>query len=312
MNEIKVKKEVEIFGVDAGKANLVVYNGKDIFTCPSTFAKGVDKLEDGYQVLHKGAKYLIGDKTLPYDLELTKEKERHKILLYFGIAQLVKQNAHCSVVTSCPVDIFSKKALRKSYIDFLTPNTQDGRVEITVGLTTKVFYIDEITVIPEGVGVVYNQTELFNDELVGLIDIGGATTNCLLFDDTSFIRDKSFTETNGMHYLTMKIRDSLKKEGLIVSDLEVKYYIKDQGDYKFLIDSIINSYIDEIYDYTIARNWGDKRKILFSGGGSVTLEEKLKLKFRDSTFSTDALYDNCKGNYQFGVMLCRSKEEQKQ
>ena len=291
MNEIKVKKEVEIFGVDAGKANLVVYNGKDIFTCPSTFAKGVDKLEDGYQVLHKGAKYLIGDKTLPYDLELTKEKERHKILLYFGIAQLVKQNAHCSVVTSCPVDIFSKKALRKSYIDFLTPNTQDGRVEITVGLTTKVFYIDEITVIPEGVGVVYNQTELFNDELVGLIDIGGATTNCLLFDDTSFIRDKSFTETNGMHYLTMKIRDSLKKEGLIVSDLEVKYYI---------------------YDYTIARNWGDKRKILFSGGGSVTLEEKLKLKFRDSTFSTDALYDNCKGNYQFGVMLCRSKEEQKQ
>ncbi|MFQ6896995.1 MAG: hypothetical protein ACLRSH_09305 [Turicibacter sp.] len=304
--------KVKVIGIDSGKANLVAYDGCNLFTCASTFAKGVDKLEDGYQVLHNGNKYLIGDKTLSYDLEMTKEKEQHKIMMYFGIAQLIKQNEHCSIVTSCPADIYINKTLRKSFVDFLTPKNSDGKVTLTVGVTTKVFYIDEITVIPEGVGVVYNQTDLFIDELVGVIDIGGTTTNCLLFDDATFIRDKSFTETNGMHFLNMKIRDALKKEGLIVNDLEVKYYLKDPGDYKFLIDSIINSFIDEIYQFTISRNWGNKRKILLSGGGSVALEQKLKAKFLDSTISTDALYDNCKGNYQFGVMLCRSKEEQEQ
>ncbi|MDE5977990.1 MAG: ParM/StbA family protein [Turicibacter sp.] len=302
-------KNARVFGADAGKANLVIYDGDNIFTCPSTFAKGVDKLDEGYQVLFNGSKYLIGDKTLAFDLEMTKEKEQHKVMMYFGIAQLIKQNEHCSIITSCPADIYINKALRQSFVNYLLPETHDGKVIITTGITTKVFYIDEITVIPEGVGVVYNQPELFLDELVGVIDIGGTTTNCLLFDDATFIRNKSFTETNGMHFLTMKIRDALKKEGRIVDDLEVKYYLKDPGEYKFLIDSIVNGFIDEIYRFTVARNWGDKRKILLSGGGSVALEEKLKAKFPDSTISIDALYDNCKGNYQFGVMLCQQGEQ---
>ncbi len=291
--------KMKIIGADMGKENLKIYDGVNEFTCASTFAEGVDRLDSGYQVLLNGKRYLIGDDTLEYDFDVSKEKEQHRIMMYFGIAQLVNNNDHVAVVTSCPVDVFLNKTLRKSYKEFLLENNE---VVITVGAITKRFYIDKLLVVCEGAGVAYRNPNAFLKKVVGVIDIGGITTDFLFFKDMNLVREQSFSEAKGMHHLKMAIRDDLKKEGRFITSHEIKYLITSPGDHKHLIERDINRFMDVIRRSLVIRNWSDSMPLIFVGGGSETLNRQISRKFPNSTISSGCLFDNCIGNYQIGVL----------
>ena len=297
---------MKIIGIDMGKANLKAFDGVREFACASTFAEGVDKLESGYQVLHNGKKYLIGDTTLNYDLEITKEKTQHRMMMYLAIFNLVSNGEHVGVVTSCPVDIFLNKQSKNSYRRFLQ---EDDKVTLTVGNKTKTFYIDALTVVAEGSGYLFQNPEQCADEMIGLIDIGGSTTNYILANDLNVVRGQSFCEADGMHYLRVKIRDVLKKNGVVVGENEVKYLLKDMGAHKYIINGVINTYLDGIKKHLIARNWSENTKLGFVGGGSLELKRQIEEKFPHSTISSDALFDNCYGNHRIGVLIWEKSRE---
>ncbi len=290
---------MKIIGADMGKENLKIYDGNKPFTCVSTFAEGVDRLDSGYQVLFNGKKYLIGDDTLEYDFDISKEKEKHRIMMYFGIAQVVNNNDHVAIVTSCPVDIFLNKHLRKSYKDFLMENRE---IIITVGTATKKFYIDKMLVVCEGVGVAYLNPTMFLNKVVGVVDIGGITIDYLFFKDMNLVREQSSSEPEGMHHLRMNIRDELKKGGHYLTTHEVKYLLSSPGTHKFLVDKKINSFISNIKRAQTIRNWSTTMPVIFVGGGSETLKRQIEEKLPNSTISSGCLFDNCIGNYQIGVL----------
>lgn len=290
---------MKIIGIDMGKENLKVYDGTKEFKCVSTFAQGVDRLDSGYQVLLNGKKYLIGDETLEYDLDISKEKEQHRIMMYFGIAQMVDNNDRIAVVTSCPVDTFLNKDFRKSYRDFLL---EQSEIIITIGTATKRFYIDKLLVVCEGAGVAYRNPNIFLNKVVGVVDIGGITTDFLFFKDMNLAREHSFSEAKGMHHLKMAIRDALKKEGCYLTTHEVKYLVSNPGEHKYLVEKNINSFIENIRRAITVRSWSSSMPLIFVGGGSETLMRQINKKFPNSTISTGCLFDNCIGNYQIGVL----------
>lgn len=301
---------VKIISVDMGKANLCVYDGVKEFTCPSTYAEGVERLESGYQVLLNGKRYLIGDETIGYDYDLTKEKERHKIMMYFGIYQLVDNGNRVKVITNCPMDIYLNKDSRQSFRKYmLEAKNTESKIQISVGRFTKTFYIEDVTVMPEGMGIVFNQPEIFHQSYIGVIDIGGVTRNYGVFDNLSLVRDKSFTEIAGMHFLRIQIKDALKKEGAIVGDIDIKYIMESPGKYKRTVDRVIDEFLEGTKKEITSRNWGETIRIIFTGGGSIALKRQIKEKFPESTISEDALFDNCRGNYQVGVLKCQNKQE---
>ncbi len=297
---------MKIIGIDMGKANLKAFDGEKTFTCPSTFIEGVDKLESGYQVIFKGKKYLIGDTTLNYDLEISKEKMQHRMMMYLAIFEFVENGEHVGVVTSCPVDLFLNKRVKNSYRKFLH---EENRVVLTVGKITKTFYIDALTVVTEGSGFLFQNPERCSDEMIGIIDIGGSTTNYILANDLNVVRNQSFCESDGMHHLRVKIRDVLKKEGLIVGINEVKYLLKNMGEHKYVINKVISDYLEGIKRNITSRNWSENTDLIFVGGGSLELQQQIEEKFPNSTVSADALFDNCYGNHRIGVLLWEKSRE---
>lgn len=297
---------MKILGIDMGKDNLKSFDGKKSFTCISTFAEGVDKLDSGFQIIHNGHKYLVGDLTLGYDIDISKEKEQFRTLMYLAIFKLADHGERVKVVVSCPVDVCLNRQAKRSYKEFLF---KEKKIILTVDGETKTFFIDNLSVIAEGSGILYKHSEQYSNEIVGVVDIGGSTTNCILSNELNVVRNQSFSEMNGMHYLRAKIRDSLKKTGVIIGENEVKFLMRNPGENTYLINKEINSYLSQIKKSLLARNWSENMPIVFTGGGSLELYRQIEAKFPYSTVSSEALYDNCYGNYRIGVILWEKSQE---
>lgn len=289
----------KIIAVDLGWGNLNGYDGVTDFVCPATFAERVDKLEAGHQLVCDFKKYLIGDPTTAYSRGMKKELLQHQLMMYLATANYVNNGDHVSLVVSCPVDIYLNKVARVSFKKFLNSKKE---VNVNVDGIDKKFFIDKLEVMSEGAGIMYRHPEQFSDKTVGIIDIGAGTINFLYTNDLNIIRDQSFSEVIGIHHLRTNIRDVLRKNGIIVNEIEVDELLKN-NQYSDIIAPVIDSYVNKIYKSINDRGWSKHVPIYFTGGGTMLLKDKIVDKFSNSTISETPLIDNVYGNYQIGVLL---------
>ncbi len=322
---IEVHEMVQkIIAVDLGWGNLNGYDGVTDFVCPATFAERVDKLEAGHQLVCDFKKYLIGDPTTAYSRGMKKELLQHQLMMYLATANYVNNGDHVNLVVSCPVDIYLNKVARVSFKKFLNSKKEvnvnvDGlnkvarvsfkkflnskkEVNVNVDGIDKKFFIDKLEVMSEGAGIMYRHPEQFSDKTVGIIDIGAGTINFLYTNDLNIIRDQSFSEVIGIHHLRTNIRDVLRKNGIIVNEIEVDELLKN-NQYYDIIAPVIDSYVNKIYKSINDRGWSKHVPIYFTGGGAMLLKDKIVDKFSNSTISETPLIDNVYGNYQIGVLL---------
>lgn len=297
---IEVHEMVQkIIAVDLGWGNLNGYDGVTDFVCPATFAERVDKLEAGHQLVCDFKKYLIGDPTTAYSRGMKKELLQHQLMMYLATANYVNNGDHVNLVVSCPVDIYLNKVARVSFKKFLNSKKE---VNVNVDGIDKKFFIDKLEVMSEGAGIMYRHPEQFSDKTVGIIDIGAGTINFLYTNDLNIIRDQSFSEVIGIHHLRTNIRDVLRKNGIIVNEIEVDELLKN-NQYSDIIAPVIDSYVNKIYKSINDRGWSKHVPIYFTGGGTMLLKDKIVDKFSNSTISETPLIDNVYGNYQIGVLL---------
>ena len=297
---IEVHEMVQkIIAVDLGWGNLNGYDGVTDFVCPATFAERVDKLEAGHQLVCDFKKYLIGDPTTAYSRGMKKELLQHQLMMYLATANYVNNGDHVNLVVSCPVDIYLNKVARVSFKKFLNSKKE---VNVNVDGIDKKFFIDKLEVMSEGAGIMYRHPEQFSDKTVGIIDIGAGTINFLYTNDLNIIRDQSFSEVIGIHHLRTNIRDALRKNGIIVNEIEVDELLKN-NQYSDIIAPVIDSYVNKIYKSINDRGWSKHVPIYFTGGGTMLLKDKIVDKFSNSTISETPLIDNVYGNYQIGVLL---------
>lgn len=289
----------KIIAVDLGWGNLNGYDGVTDFVCPATFAERVDKLEAGHQLVCDFKKYLIGDPTTAYSRGMKKELLQHQLMMYLATANYVNNGDHVNLVVSCPVDIYLNKVARVSFKKFLNSKKE---VNVNVDGIDKKFFIDKLEVMSEGAGIMYRHPEQFSDKTVGIIDIGAGTINFLYTKDLNIIRDQSFSEVIGIHHLRTNIRDVLRKNGIIVNEIEVDELLKN-NQYSDIIAPVIDSYVNKIYKSINDRGWSKHVPIYFTGGGTMLLKDKIVDKFSNSTISETPLIDNVYGNYQIGVLL---------
>ncbi len=293
-------------GVDLGNSNACCYNGESKFIFQSTFAEGVDKLDLGYQVIYEGRKILVGDSTIDYDYDTDKQRDSKRIMMYVLLHMACKNNDHAVVIANCPINDYLNKEKRIAFRKFLSEKEQ---IQITVGLVTKTIFIDEVMVVPEGMGTVYRYPEFFQSKMVALSDIGGGEVNHAIYDQLNIVRGQSFTEQKGIRFFERKIRDSFMKSGKKVSDLEIKHIIKSPGQFNPIINKHKDSYIEELKSDLKSYKWSGLLPHFFTGGGVLTLGDKITQNIPNSTISEDPLFDNCVGNYQIGVLLWESKRE---
>jgi|LSQX01.3.fsa_nt_gb hypothetical protein len=178
---------------------------------------------------------------------------------------------------------------------------------------------DEIILFPQGVGAIWHARErhpgLLQDEgaLIGLVDIGGKTTEIVLFSVTERGLELRENLSDTFNLGTSTVEDEIynayhKKTGSVLSDADLsamvrRGYIYHNGEKmefhreiaiarKMLADNIINA---------MNRRWGDQVKqvknIVFVGGGAADLSYNIK-QLPNAIIALDPQFANVSGYYK--------------
>lgn len=197
------------------------------------------------------------------------------------------------LVVALPMNLYLNRMYRESYMQSLL-GVHSGIVD---GVQ-KMVKVENCIVYAEGAAAYLKYKPILKDKLIGLIDIGGNTINCMIFDHGQLIKDSISTLDLGMVKLEREIRDSLNiNKAWNVQDYEIRD-ILENGECKDITDTIIKAHIKKLKNELVEKKWNVDRLTMFvTGGGSITLKDQLESNFNRIIVSDNGIYDNVEGLY---------------
>lgn len=195
------------------------------------------------------------------------------------------------VVVALPFSLYLNREYRENYRKSLI-GTHSGIVD---GESKKV-YVRDCTVFAEGAAAYLPYKAVLKDKTVGILDFGGNTINCMIYDRGSLVKETISTLDLGMIKLERSIIDALNVEnGWNVQDYEVKDIIE-YGECRDIVDRCIATHIKGIKQRLLEKKWNiDRLTIFATGGGSKQLKEHIEKSFKRVIVSTNGIWDNLEG-----------------
>lgn len=279
-----------ILGLNCGFYNTKVRIANERYV----YSTKIQEIEDGCKTLRLGnTTYEIGIGTRDIsDKQLNKVHERcteYSILKY----------APCEVtnlIVALPMNLYLNKGYRADYKERL--------IGIHRGIVDKVdkrVHIRDCVVFAEGAAAYLPHKSILKDKVVGILDFGGNTINCMIYDHGSLLKETISTLDLGMIKLERAIIDELNtKNNWNVQEYEVRE-ILDSGECKNHIERCILSHLNEIKQRLLEKKWNiDRLTIFATGGGSVQLKGYLEKTFNRIILSQNGLWDNVDGLWLVG------------
>lgn len=273
---------------------------------------GVEAEGKTFKVGFEDKNYLVGDmiseRKLSFDL--SKTSIEHKICIYLAIAKIVKEtNIHeVKVAIGAPLTVYKNERLKNEYKDYIKDN---GLVNIMVNDELISFNIEEILILPESIGPIYNEINQYRNEKVTIIDIGGLNSNICQFNNLVPNVASMLVANKGGNILKSKIADILSEQyGIIIYKEDVDSIIKDgilyiqgkpQNDSKILIKKLMEEHLEDVLNFCKQNELdilNTNGKIVFSGGGSLLLKEIIQEKYSYAKIATDAQFSNVQAFYK--------------
>ena len=282
-----------ILAINAGFYNTKVAAGGEVIVYPSRVqlnSDGEKTILDSKGIYEVGAGYRsLDDKT---------DNLTHKLCTEYAI--LVHSKAErINLVVALPLNLYLNREYRERYKAKLL-----GEHKGIVDNTSKSVNVIDCTVYAEGAAAYLNYKDKFNDSVVGVLDFGGNTINCMVFDNGKLIKDTISTLDLGMIKLERAIIDEINTQKLLnVQEYELSEILKDK-EYQDIIDRVINHHVSEVRQRLIEKKWNvDRMTIFATGGGSDQLGKYIKYYFKKSVISETGLYDNVLGLAAAGAAL---------
>ncbi|HEY5588908.1 MAG TPA: ParM/StbA family protein [Candidatus Paceibacterota bacterium] len=300
-------------GKDSTKATMRDSNGniqKLIFKTKSQVCSGEGLFNSKTYVLeHKGIRHLIGEDAFYSSYDTTKATMQHKLAMYLAISNLIGDRfAEVKIITGCPLSVFFNVEKREEYKQFLM---EEKLINIKVNNENRRFNIVDILVLPESLGYVFNDIKKNENQIFGVIDIGGLNTNASLIKNLKIINSSAFTINEGGSILQGKVKRELNNVfSSNYQDYQIDYVIKDRSNKEInnIVDNVLSSHIDVIINEAKKYNWDVKNlKICFTGGGSIMLESQIHTKLPNASISDNAIFDNANGFLRIGEILNAKK-----
>lgn len=212
-------------------------------------------------------------------------------------------SSEIQLITALPMGLYLNKQYREKYRMSLFGNHEgivDGEYKRVV--------VSDCTVFAEGAAAYLPHKAELKNEVVGLLDFGGNTINCMIYQYGNLLKDTISTLDLGMIKLERMIIDELNtNKNWNVQEYEVREIIK-SGECASIVDKCIQSHLKEIQQRLLEKKWNiDRLRIFATGGGSTQLEKYLKDSFNRITVSDNAIWDNVDGLYLVGRELYEKK-----
>lgn len=273
---------------------------------------GVDITGKTFKVEFEGKEYLVGDMVDESNLsfDLTKQSIEHKIAIYVAISNILLSEKcdRVKIAIGAPVNIYKNKKMKDSYKEYIFNN---GIVDITVNDRNIKFVIDDVLVLPEAIGPVYENINEYRNTRVNVIDIGGLNVNICRFNNLVPDLESMLVANKGANILKSKIADALTDEyGVIIYKSDVDQILKDdvlyingkpQNDSKTLIRKLMNEHLDDISNFAKQNElniFDTNGKVAFCGAGSILLKDVIKEKYPHSVIVNNAQNSNVIGFYK--------------
>ncbi|UED72096.1 plasmid segregation protein ParM [Brevibacillus sp. HD3.3A] len=254
-------------------------------------------------------------------------QKSYRLLSEFALASLVSDKKktfdNVLVVTGCP----SKE--KGTRLETELEEIFSGGHVVTVNGATKIIEVSNVIVLPQPLGTVlslyldeegYVEDESYEEDYVGVIDIGGGTTD--LDGIKGLKRQKEDTETIpyamykvfeeicdyiiGQHPESGATVQSVEKQILTGSD---SYVISKRSsiDIKAVKEDVLRKYADRIIP-RISSRWNNRAKfdkLLLTGGGAEIMAPYFKAWENDIIVVKDSQIANAKGFFRYGKFKAR-------
>lgn len=273
---------------------------------------GVDVEKNTFLVEYNGENYLIGDMVGENKLnfDLTKKSIEHKLAIYVAIAKVLKkvESNKVKIAIGAPLNIYKNAKLKEEYREYIFNNRH---INLKVNKEIINFEIDDVLVLPEGIGPIYMSMAEFKAK-VTIVDIGGLNTNICRFNNLVPDINTMLVANKGGNILKSKIADALtERYGVIIYNADVEEILKDNGivylngkpqnDSKGLIEKIMKEHLLDIVNFAKQNELdilSTNGKVVFTGGGSLLLKEIIQKTYSHAKFSNDAQFSNVLAFYK--------------
>jgi len=265
---------------------------------------GADISPNSDLVEFQGKSFLVGEMLdeSKMDYRLTKHNRTHQICIYLAIAKLLQKSkrsiafANINLATNIPLSLYKNEKQKRAYQEFI----QNGGEPICMKVNGKafVFRIQQIFVLPEGIGPVYSNINEFRHKRSLIIDVGSLNVNYQVFSNLIPSFQQMITADLGINLLRSRIADMLSsKYGTTISDNDVERLFRDkylylngekQEDSKEIIDGLIANHVKEIFNYARSRKISfNNTEVHFVGGGALLLRDFILKEYPTAVIHSD-------------------------
>lgn len=318
--------KTKVISIDPGKfATKAVTgetnDGKKVNFRTKTFKLGegvdLDIQGNSYKVTLEGETYIVGDQGEEIDYSVDKANINHKLATYTAITQLIDRENEINIVLGCPTSIYKNEKLREEYKSYLTNN--GNLINITVNGIDYSFKIKNALILPEGSGIVFLEPDIFKNNRVAVGDLGGLNLNFAVYNNLIPEVSSMFTTNLGSYELETSLMNELSvKYGASFTSSDIQQFIRQGGvKVKGVIDEestkIINTKLEQhmikIIQEAKKNNFNlELMDIVFVGGTSAFLENKIKEHLPHAIVPKNSQWANVVGFHKFGVLKYAKSE----
>lgn len=313
----KAKINSIVIAVDCGKMNLKA-KGEIDGVVKEIYYKNAYSLQTGdagmlgantFNVEHENQHYIVGERANNMMFGEGKDDEHHILSTLVAITHFLdaEKNKGDDVVL---VYGESWSRYNNSKHKQEIKNKFEKRHIITVGGVEYDFNIRLVHILPEGIGHILQDLDRFSG-IQYVVDIGGTTINYLTVNNGLPIPERSTSLELGTHTLRTNIIKAMTENDMArLDEVKIDEYIEKNNCKKKEVTNIIEDCILAQFqelDVKLAGFKVDLHKVLeiddviFIGGGSETLKERIKDYYRGATVLDEAMLMNVRGFYTYGV-----------
>lgn len=253
---------------------------------------GAEITPGSFSVAFGGTSYIVGNMLdeSKMDYNLSKQSEAHQLCIYLAIAQLLQKSKRNTVLSkivlavNIPISLYKNEKLKLEYGEFIRNNGET--INIIVNNKPFLFRIENLYLLPEGVGPIYGNLNHYRQKRILIFDIGSLNVNIQEFNNLIPLYDRMLTADLGVNILRSKIADKLStRYGIAIADADVEAIYRDKfliingvmmEDSKQIIEQLMDNHVKEIFNFARSRKVSfANTEVIFVGGGSLLLKGHL-------------------------------------
>ena len=258
--------------------------------------------------------------------------ENFRLLSTFAIGELAQdfQQAkdgilEVNIVTGVPTDEFNETSVKSIM------NVLNGDHNITINDVSLVVRVNEVKVLPQSVGTIYNElldldgditNHDYESETISVVDCGGGTVLIDTLNNMNLSETGRIQEEFGAHALYDSIIAECKRNDISLTKNDIEKILREQNDNYFFkpnknesfdITNIVNKNIKKytsnlinIVDSTLKCTSHIDTLFFTGGGANIINKEQVLNRYDRAIFINNSELANVNGFYKYGLATIES------